>query len=207
MTGTPRRGRGRPREPHTDAAILRAALELFTAHGAAGASIEQIARRAGVGKLTVYRRWRTKEELLAAAVRSALGAIPEPSPDDLADVPYAEVAKLIEASLPAAAETLAAPEYRAMVAQLFGSTATHPELMAAFWENHVMPRRRAAHVTLTHAKQEGVLPADTDIEVLVDMTVGAIIYRLLRPEPLTAEELHRYLRTLYQQAGLLPAAR
>lgn len=205
MTGTPRRGRGRPRDPQTDVAILGAALELFTAHGIAGTSIEQVAKRAGVGKLTVYRRWRTKEELVAAAVRSALGDIPDPSPDDLADVPYAEVAKVIADGLLAAAETLAAPEYRAMLAQLFGSTVTHPALMAAFWETHVLPRRRAAHVALTRAKQEGVLPTDTDIEVLVDMTVGAVIYRLLRPEPPDAAELHRYLRNLYRQAGLLPA--
>jgi len=48
-----------------DQAILRAALELFIEHGVAGASIEKIAKRAGVGKTSIYRRWSSREALLA----------------------------------------------------------------------------------------------------------------------------------------------
>ena len=66
------RGRGRPRDPDIDTAILRAAFELFVERGIDGASIEQIAKRAGVGKLTVYRRWSSKEELLAQAIESLI---------------------------------------------------------------------------------------------------------------------------------------
>src|ERR1700739_3614205 len=64
------RSRGRPRDPAADDAILRAALDLFIERGIEGASIEQIAKSAGVGKLTVYRRWPTKEELIAAAIET-----------------------------------------------------------------------------------------------------------------------------------------
>jgi hypothetical protein len=49
-----------------------------------------------------------------------------------------------------------------------------------------------------------VLPADTDVEALIDMTVGAIMYRLLRPEPPDADELLAYLRAVYGQAGMIP---
>ena len=62
------RGRGRPRDPAVDTAILRAAFDLFIERGIDGASIEQIARRADVGKLTVYRRWSSKEDLVAQAI-------------------------------------------------------------------------------------------------------------------------------------------
>ncbi|MEU4365226.1 TetR/AcrR family transcriptional regulator [Promicromonospora sp. NPDC023987] len=198
------RGRGRPRDPRTDDAILRAALELFTEHGHAGTSIEQIARRAGVGKLTVYRRWASKDELIAAAVESARGEIPSPGPDDLAGLSYAEISQVIVDALPVSARTLAEPGYRAMLAQVLGSSVTHPGVMTAFWRNHLVPRRHTAHLALSRAVEEGVLPTETNIEALIDMTVGAVVYRLLRPEPPDADELLEYLRTVYAQAGMIP---
>lgn len=198
------RGRGRPRDPRTDEAILRAALELFTEHGHAGTSIEAIARRAGVGKLTVYRRWGSKDELIAAAVESARGEIPNPGTDDLDGMSYAEISQVIVDALPVSAQTLAEPGYRAILAQVFGSSVTHPGLMAAFWQNHILPRRRTAHLALSRAVEEGVLPPETDIEALIDMTVGAVVYRLLRSEPPDADELLEYLRAVYGQAGMIP---
>lgn len=199
-----RRGRGRPRDPRADQAILAAALELFTEHGHAGTSIEQVARRAGVGKLTVYRRWASKDELIAAAVETARGEIPSPGTDDLDGMSYAEISQVIVDALPVSARTLAEPGYRAMLAQVYGSTVTHPGLMAAFWQNHILPRRRTAHLALTKAVDEGLLPQETDIESLIDMTVGAVVYRLLRPEPPDADELLVYLHAVYGQAGMIP---
>src|SRR5262252_6039590 len=67
---------GRPRNPAVDQAILRAALELFIEHGVSGASIERIAKRAGVAKTSIYRRWSSREALLAQAIedfRNATG--------------------------------------------------------------------------------------------------------------------------------------
>ena len=117
---------------------------------------------------------------------------------------YAEISQVIADALPGSARTLAEPGYRAMLAQVFGSSVTHPGLMAAFWQNHILPRRRTAHLALSRAVEEGVLSADTDIEALIDMTVGAVVYRLLRPEPPGADELLAYLRTVYGQAGMIP---
>src|SRR6516164_3392222 len=65
---------GRPRSPTVDQAIVQAALELFIEHGVAGASIEKIARRAGVAKTSIYRRWSSREALLAQAIEVARNA-------------------------------------------------------------------------------------------------------------------------------------
>ena len=65
---------GRPRDPSVDQAILRAALELFVEHGIAGASIEKIAKQAGVAKTSIYRRWTSREALLAQAIEVARNA-------------------------------------------------------------------------------------------------------------------------------------
>ncbi|MEV6866098.1 TetR/AcrR family transcriptional regulator [Streptosporangium subroseum] len=197
----PSRGRGRPRDPETDAAILRVALEVFVERGVEGASIEQIAKRASVGKLTIYRRWDSKEKLLAQAIESARGDIPEPSDHDVAALPVVE---LIEHILPAAAATLAAPDFRALIARVLGSAVSHPILMATYWEHYILPRRRVTRLLLERAVHQSVLAADTDIDALMDMMVGAVIYRLVQPDPLDATEMASYLRSVYRQAGLLP---
>ncbi|MBZ5738529.1 TetR/AcrR family transcriptional regulator [Nocardioides mangrovi] len=49
--------------------ILHAALEEYTEHGWAGFTMDAVARRAGVGKSTVYLRWHDKDSLLTDAVR------------------------------------------------------------------------------------------------------------------------------------------
>ncbi|MDA3647722.1 TetR/AcrR family transcriptional regulator [Saccharopolyspora indica] len=195
----PERRRGRPRSPEADEAILQAALEVFIDGGVEGASIEQIAKRAGVGKLTVYRRWDSKEAVLAAAIESARDGIPE-APADFADVP---VATLVRELLPGLAEAIAEPRLRAMIARIFGASVSHPELMATYWDNYVVPRRRNTRVLLERAQAEGAIAADADLDVLIDMMVGAVLFRLVQPEPLDVAGAAAYLESVYRQAGLL----
>ncbi|TDQ44250.1 TetR/AcrR family transcriptional regulator [Actinorugispora endophytica] len=195
------RGRGRPRDPGVDAAILKAALELFVEGGVEAASMQRIAARAGVGKLTVYRRWSSKEELLAQAIESARENLPEVTAEDVEHVPVAE---LVERAIPATADALAEPGFRAFAAQTLGTSVTHPALMAAYWEHYVLPRRRAIRVMLERAIRDGVLSTDTDVEALIDMMVGAMIYRVLHPPVPDSAELRDYLRSVYRLAGLLP---
>ena len=194
--------RGRPRDPETDRAILDAALELFVEKGAEGTSMQAIAARAGVGKLTVYRRWSTKEELIAQAVETARGDIPEQSVEDSA----ATVPEMVENAVPAAAAAIAEPGFRAVLAQMLGSAQTHPRIMEACWEHYILPRRRAAAALLVRAVEEGLVEPGADFDALTDMMVGAVVYRVLQPVPLDAAEAERYLRSVYRQAGLLPAA-
>jgi AcrR family transcriptional regulator len=69
-TGEGPRGRGRPRTPGAEEKILTAALEEYGEHGWAGFTMDAVARRAGVGKSTVYLRWHDKDALLTEAVTS-----------------------------------------------------------------------------------------------------------------------------------------
>ncbi|RKT85303.1 DNA-binding transcriptional regulator, AcrR family [Saccharopolyspora antimicrobica] len=193
------RARGRPRNPEADRAILQAALEVFIEGGVEGASIEQIAKRAGVGKLTVYRRWDSKEAVLAAAIETARDGIPE-APADLADLP---VTTLVRKLLPGLAEAIAEPRLRAMIARIFGASVSHPELMATYWENYVVPRRRNTRALLERAQAEGTIAADADLDALIDMMVGAVLFRLVQPEPLDVAGATAYLESVYRQAGLL----
>ncbi|WP_369137129.1 TetR-like C-terminal domain-containing protein [Modestobacter versicolor] len=63
----PGRG-GRPRDPSRDGAIRAAILKVLAESGYAGLTMDAVAAAAGVGKATIYRRWRTKSELVADAV-------------------------------------------------------------------------------------------------------------------------------------------
>jgi AcrR family transcriptional regulator len=119
---------GRPLDPAVEAAILRAALQLLGEAGYEGLRIEEVARRAGAGKTSIYRRWATRDELILAAVRHFLsetttrGARSTPAP-----------AASLREDLIAQARRLSAvltPERAGIVAGLLLAMRTHPELAA-----------------------------------------------------------------------------
>lgn len=76
---TTSRGPGRPLDPTRDTTILDATLELFSEVGWDGLTIADVAKRAKVGLSTIYRRWNSKSELVAAAIASTLPSTNEPT--------------------------------------------------------------------------------------------------------------------------------
>lgn len=64
----PPRGRGRPRRAEADAAILEAAASLLREGGYRALSLDEVARRAGTAKTSIYRRWSSKAALAAEVV-------------------------------------------------------------------------------------------------------------------------------------------
>ncbi|BBZ61902.1 TetR/AcrR family transcriptional regulator [Mycolicibacterium monacense] len=194
--------RGRPRDAGTDAAILRAGLELFIERGVEGTSMEQIAKRAGVGKPAVYRRWPNKEELIAAAMETLVAEEVVWADRDAIDTqpPY----ELVQAAIDSAAAAVTTPQYRALAARVFGSAVSHPQLMAVYWERYIKPRRQLAARLLDRAREYGTVAADADAEVAIDMMVGAVTYRVLQPDPPDTAQMRRYLTEVYRQIGRLP---
>lgn len=75
-----RRAPGRPRRDEADAArqsVLDAALKVFQQRGFEAASMEGIARAAGVAKLTLYRHFETKDQLFVEVARRAQVSVRE----------------------------------------------------------------------------------------------------------------------------------
>lgn len=189
---------GRPRSPVVDQAILRAALELFVEHGAAGASIEKIAKRAGVGKTSIYRRWSSRETLLAQAIevfRNATGY----TTDLLDRTPPGDFVKL----LIDACEIIARPEIRKLMARLIGSVPDYPMLIEVYRETYYLPRRLAFVRALERVQAAGFLTRNMDLETLVDILSGALMYHLLMPpvgeNPVC--ELREHMIKLLRQTG------
>jgi AcrR family transcriptional regulator len=191
---------GRPRSKAVDEAILRAALTLFFEHGVEGASIAQIARRAGVAKTSIYRRWPTREALLAQAIeafRSTMG----PSIETVERTPAQDFVALLLEVCGAAAR----PEARKLMTRLIGSMADLPSLMAVYREIYLMPRRNAIVRALTRMREAGLTTVDADPELLADMLFGAFLHRVLIAGSAddTAEDFRAYMRRLLAQLGLL----
>ena len=86
-TSTPASGRtGRPRDPGLDAAILDATRALLVEHGYQGITMQGVARIAAVHVPAIYRRWRTKFELVEAAVFPLDWQPPARAPDASATI-------------------------------------------------------------------------------------------------------------------------
>jgi len=191
--------RGRPRDPAADAAVLRAALALFVEHGIEGASFEQIARRAGVARTTIYRRWSSREDLLAQAMDMSRRA-PERFLAAAARVPPHQMA---EELINALAETVTRRGYLRTVARLAGSLPDSPQLMSVYWNTYLIPRRRLVAETIERARERGLVRKEADPEILQDMIGGAIMYHLLiRPGRKTRKEMRAYIGRLLRHAGL-----
>ena len=203
-----KRPRGRPRSAAADEAILAAALALFLDHGVDGASIERIARRAGVGKTTIYRRWSSKEELLAQAIgrvretaEQAIGAT------DLAVFADRPLGVTLGRLMAASADLMVSDENRKLLSRLIGSIHGHPRLMEIYWQVYIAPRRAAFGLLLDQARARGELPASTDTDLLQDLLGGAMLHRLLLdPAPPTADSVRVYLDRVLRQLGLTDPA-
>jgi AcrR family transcriptional regulator len=188
------RRRGRPRSQAADQAILRAALKVFIESGVEGASIEQIADYAGVARTTLYRRWSSKEALIAQAIASARGE------GERWAAERARSAKSVEPLIKALAQVVTRSEYKGLAARLIGSVPGCPELMETYWNNYLLPRRTAMLQLIEAARDQGIVREDRDPEILLDLISGAIIHHLLvRPGNPTRTEMHAYLSRVMRE--------
>lgn len=170
-TAADRRPPGRPRSERSHVAIVRAALELLVEVGYARLTMEQVQRRAGVGKATIYRRWTSKADLVKDAIRHFSAELPLPDTGSLRE-DYAAIA--------AAAVAIAQDRNAALLMpRLLAEASGDAELHAIFYAQLVEPRRRVLRTALERARDRGELRADADLELAIDMLAGSIIYRFL----------------------------
>lgn len=183
--------RGRPRDPVNDTAILQSALDLLIERGATGTSIEGVARHAGVAKLTVYRRWKTKEDLLMAAMEFArTDDLTPPSPGQSVD----ELVEFV-------AELLSRPRFRTLMTRVIGASADYPKLMTAYTEHYLAPRLEGLIKTAREAIDAGRFPPGTDPTVIQDVLSSAIGFVLIHGADVTADQVVQRLHILLKELG------
>jgi AcrR family transcriptional regulator len=195
-TKTRKRRPGRPRRRTTGDAITKATRDLLAERGFQAATIEAIADRAGVGRNTIYRRWRSKEELIADALRELTTDFDAWAEDDL----YS----LLLNWLRDFSRTFSDPLLGRLLACVLGELQRNPVFADVYADRVVRPRRQALLSRLRQAQDRGELRPDVDVEHVADLLGGALLLRLLPLGlPLTgtsyAEEL---LETIWR--GIAP---
>jgi AcrR family transcriptional regulator len=162
---------GRPREARTDRAILAAALELMAERGVPDLRMDDVAARAGVGKAAIYRRYRSKDELVAAAVAALVREITVPDTGST----RADLLALMRDAVELYTGSVAA---RAMPS-LVEAMSRNPELADAVRDGFLAGRRAALREVLERAIERGDLRPDLDLGLALDVLAGPLFYRLL----------------------------
>ena len=171
-------GRGRPRSPETRVKILKAAYEMLNEVGFMDLTIEGVAARSGVGKPTIYRRWKTKSAL-------AMDAFLEAVNPELAFPDTGTASKDFKEQMQKIVKLMNSPKGE-VLASVIGCGQADEELIAAFRENWLIPRRKDAIAIFQRGVERGELRADIDAEVAIDALYSPLFYRLLlKHQPLT----------------------
>ncbi len=165
---------GRPRDPRIDAAVRRAVVDLLPATGYEGLTVAAVADRAGTTKPAVYRRWRTKAQLVHEAVFPSGEGTPVPDGDDL----VADLRSMVAAS----AALFGRPEVRAAVPGLLAAFAADPGTHAELRGRVAVPARAGLRARIERAVADGAARPDVAADVLFDVIGGATLMALaLRP--------------------------
>ncbi len=171
---------GRPRSAQADQAILHATLDLLAEVGYQSMSIEAIAARAGVGKATIYRRYTSKEELVADALGSIQEDIPTPDTGSLAQ----DIDILIEK----ATQTMHSPLGRQTLALIISTASSSPQFAQVYRKKYMIPRCRAYTTVLERAKTRGEIQKDVDVDLVHELMSGLVFHVLVfQPETKSVE--------------------
>jgi AcrR family transcriptional regulator len=171
---------GRPRSEQARLAILRSTLKLLADKGFSDLTIESVAEHAGVGKATVYRWWPDKAALIADAFAcSTKRNLHFPDTGSVRTDMSQQMRQLIK---------VFRSRRGRIVSAILAAGQTDRNVIAAFRERFMMPRRREAYATLRRGIQRGQLRKNIDMDLLLDSLYGPIYMRfLIRHDSLTAE--------------------
>jgi AcrR family transcriptional regulator len=184
----PSRG-GRPRDPSRDGVIRAAILRLLADVGYGALTMDAVASEAGVGKATIYRRWRTKQDLVVDTI-SDLNRAGSVTPDtgsvegDLREMMHQMVAII---SGPTGAATLS----------LLSTMPHQPALAEAFREGPLAVWRDSYDVIWQRAEERGEVRPGLSRSTVAETTSALMVQRwLLTGEPVDDAYADEVLETV-----------
>jgi AcrR family transcriptional regulator len=187
--------RGRKRDHQVRATILTVFIEQIQALGYSNVTIDGLAKAAKVGRMTIYRWWKTKAEIaLEAAEFIAECAAPFTIPDN----------QSLENTLQdLLIKTFAAlEETGSLYAALMSEAQANPDFAQAFYTKFIEQRRQGLADLFEQAQQRGEMGDRISINVLVDLVYGPMWYRLLlRHAPLDKKFAKELTQSAIQASG------
>lgn len=164
------RGPGRPREERVEPAVLDAVVALITERGMDGLTMDAVARRAGVSKPAIYRRWPTKQDLIIAAAASRVGPLTVP---DLGDF-RAEMRTVLEARM----EAYRQPGVDRLLAGVIGAAAEEGAERGRYGA-YTAGVMSATREILERGIARGDVRPDTDVRAMATMVAAPLLFRLV----------------------------
>jgi AcrR family transcriptional regulator len=169
MTESASRGRGRSSE--SEEAILTATLQLLKEKPLRDITIEEIARKAGVGKMTIYKWWPSKAYVALDAFRKSMTKkvlIP-----DTGDAKR-DLTELVRSSM-----SFFSSATGWIFGQFLAESQSDPEFAMLFRERFLKPRREAVEEILDRAMKRREIDHTVDRDLVLDMIFGLMVYRMM----------------------------
>jgi AcrR family transcriptional regulator len=189
---------GRHRSQAADDAILSATLDLLSDKGYGGFTVSAVIERAGVSSATLYRRWPTKQQLVAAALASVTPQPPLTDTGTLSGDLSAFIAHYCQ-SIAARREDIADG--------LAHEVKHNPELAAALREKFLLPRLDELRQILARAVRRGELEGHPAPETALSLVAGPVYHRAFGlGEPLSAGFVAQVTEYALRGLGAGPAS-
>jgi AcrR family transcriptional regulator len=158
---------GPHRDPAVDAAVLAATRELLVELGYGATTVDGIARRAGVSRPAIYRRWPSKALLVHEAVFPG-DTVPRPETESFA----AELAHHVRGAV----EAFSTPPARAALPGLIMEMRNDPALRRRFSARlEQEARRHFVHDVVAPAIERGEVRPGVDADTVFDAVTGAVV--------------------------------
>ena len=179
--------KGRPRSEKSRKAILNATNKLLLQTSVQELSIESIAKKAKVGKTTIYRWWPNKTAVVMDALANQPGMqTPLPTASSHKEAIEMQLDKLIR---------LVDSNNGQIIAQLFSEAQASELSLKIFKDNLLEPLMDAIRYSIEEGQSNGEFRDDISINLAADMLCGPIFFRLMaHPGDLTDNFRENYPR-------------
>ncbi|MCF1592603.1 TetR/AcrR family transcriptional regulator [Streptomyces muensis] len=179
--------RGPHRSPEAHAAVLEVTRELLEEVGYPKVTMERIAERAGVARMTLYRWWPNKAAVVREAIADRLTVRPAPDTGSVRDDALTLLLDLVQTLT-----LIGNPRVMAGLLVELGESGR------AQLRDFLSERLEPAAVLLRRGIDRGELPADLKVRAVVDSWAGYVLYLVMFQERKPAR------RDLADLVGLLP---
>lgn len=171
MTDQPRQSRGgRPRDPSRDGVIRAAILRLLAQVGYGALTMDAVAAEAGVGKATIYRRWRTKQDLVVDTIADLRDDAEAPDTGSLEEDLRVMLQRLVALITgPVGAATLS----------LLSTVPHQPALAEAFRSGPLRAWQSAFDAVWARAEERGELQSGLSRSLAAEATSALLVQRWL----------------------------
>jgi AcrR family transcriptional regulator len=162
--------------------ILAAAFEVFAVHGYEAARIDEVARRAGIAKGTVYLYFRDKEKLFQAVVRNLIPKRFDILANSFSGPPDVLLRELLSGMY---TNIVRNEKVRSIVRMLVAESGRFPQLAEIYHQEVIVPGMKAMRQTLNRGIEEGVFHTSGAVEfpqIIAGPALTAMVWQLLFAE-------------------------